>query len=277
MFTLLPVSAIVFTKNEALNIKECISSLSNFNEVIVVDSMSDDETCNIAISHGARVVNFDWNFQYPKKRQWSLEEIEYKNDWILFIDADERVNQALVDEIAKFLFNGSKEFSAASIPIDYFFAGKQLKYGQKPRKTVLLRLGFVNFPIIDDLESTGMGELEGHYQPTIYGRTKKLKSGIVHNDNDPISSWMSRHVKYAMWEAHLITNKEAKKKVDESKGRLGAIFHRLPLKPFIFFLYSFIFKLGFLDGKTGFDYAFAKSWYYWLSEVIARENNKYGK
>lgn len=274
---MLPVTAVVFTKNEALNIKDCLTSLNNFSEVVVVDSMSDDETNFIATSHGARVVTFEWNSRYPKKRQWSLNEIEYKNDWVLFVDADERVNQALVDEISDFIVNKSAHYSAASIPINYFFAGKQLKHGQKPRKTVLLRLGSANFPVIDDLTSQGMGELEGHYQPTIVGRIIKFHCGIDHNDNDPISTWMIRHVKYAKWEAHLLINNDAKKKVDISKGRYAAIFHKLPFRPFFFFAYSFVIKLGFLDGKNGFDYAFAKSWYYWLSRVIARENDKYGK
>ena len=274
LFEMLPISAVVFTKNEASNIKDCLLSLSNFSEVVVVDSLSEDDTCLIANRFGARVVNFDWNKQYPKKRQWCLQEINYINEWILFVDADERVNQDLVDEISNFLINQSSIYSAASIPIEYYFAKKLLKHGQKPRKTVLLRVGSAYFPVIDDLTSHGMGELEGHYQPTIRGRIKKFKNGISHNDNDPISTWMIRHVNYAKWEAHLLLNTSAKIEVDKSKGIIASIFHKLPFRPLIFFIYSYLIKLGFLDGKAGFDYAFAKSWYYWLSRVIAIESNK---
>lgn len=268
---MLPVTAVVFTKNESLNIADCLSSLSFFSEIVVVDSMSEDDTCLIANRFGVRVVNFEWNLQYPKKRQWSLTEIKYQNDWILFVDADERVNGDLVDEISNFLSNESVQYSAASIPINYCFAGKQLKHGQKARKTVLLRLGFASFPVVDDLTAQGMGELEGHYQPTISGPIKKFDCGITHNDNDPISTWMIRHIKYAHWEAHLLTNQVAKHTVDKSKGQFASILHKMPLRPFLFFVYSYLFKFGFLDGKAGFDYAFAKSWYYWLSGLIARE------
>lgn len=274
---MLPVSAVVFTKNESLNIRDCILSLSRFSEIVVVDSMSNDDTCQLASGLGARVINFQWNLRYPKKREWSLRNIAYSNEWILFVDADERVNDNLCDEISSLLFDNQESYAAASIPIDYFFAGVRLRHGQKPKKTVLLRLGSVSFPVIDDLGTEGMGELEGHYQPRIQGKIKKFSSGIVHNDNDPISTWMNRHVKYAKWEAHLLKNKNIKKEVDTSKGVLGSLFHKLPFRPVAFFFYSYVIRLGFLDGRAGFDYAFAKSWYYWLSGVIAREEMQHGK
>ena len=116
-----------------------------------------------------------------------------------------------------------------------------------------------------------MGELEGHYQPLVNGKLKKFTNRIQHNDNDPIATWMIRHVNYAKWEAHLLQNRSSKVKVDSAKGYLAAIFHKLPLRPLFFFIYSFIVGFGFLDGRAGFDYAFAKSWYYWLSQVIARQ------
>lgn len=265
------ISAVVFTKNESANIEECIKSLQHFSEVIVLDSMSTDRTKEIATLLGATVIDFAWDGKYPKKRQWSLENVAYKNVWILFVDADERISEDFCFELDSFVKHSSDEYSAASIPINYYFAGTQLKHGQKPRKTTLLKIGKVHFPVIDDLGAKGMGELEGHYQPIVFGRTKKFRTSIEHNDNDPISTWMIRHINYAKWEAHLLLNDSVKRKVDKSKGPISSVLHKLPFRPFLFFMYSYVFKLGFLDGKAGFDYAFAKSWYYWLSGVIARE------
>jgi glycosyltransferase involved in cell wall biosynthesis len=273
----LPVSAVIFTKNESRNIAECIASLSAFNEILVVDSGSSDGTQKIARDLGANVINFEWNGLYPKKRQWSLQSLSYANPWILFVDADERVTSNLVLELQEFMHLYSSKFSAASIPIDYYFAGKKLSFGQKPRKIVLLRLGKASFPEIDDLGADGMGELEGHYQPAVNGRIKKFTNAISHNDSDPISSWMIRHINYAKWEAHLLLNHSAKSEVERLKGPTAAALHKLPFRPLSFFIYSYIFKFGFLDGKAGFDYAFAKSWYYWLSDVIARERTHHGK
>lgn len=270
----LAVSAVIFTKNESANIIQCIESLNEFSEICVIDSFSTDQTKQLALNLGVRVIDFEWNGQYPKKRQWSLEQVKYKNEWILFIDADERVTQSFIDELKHFLTYSKEGYSAASIPIDYYFAGKRIKYGQKPRKTVLLRLDKARFPVIDDLTADGMGELEGHYQPMIAGKTKKFRKSISHNDNDPISTWMFRHINYAKWEAHLLMNPQAKIQVDSSKSGFSAWFHKLPLRHLIFFLYSYFLRFGFLDGRVGFDYAFAKSWYYWLSDVIAREETK---
>lgn len=268
----LPISAIVFTKNEALNIVECIQSLSWFDEILVVDSCSNDNTKSMAADMGVQTIDFVWNGQYPKKRQWSLENVKFRNPWILFVDADERVTEELVNELWSFFNLDSPRYDAGSIPIDYYFAGKQLRYGQRPRKTVLLKLGKVEFPEVDDLAAEGMGELEGHFQPIVAGKVRKFSSKIRHNDNDQISTWMLRHVNYAKWEAYLLIHNDVKRKVDQSKGKAVSIFHKLPFRPLSFFLYSYILKFGFLDGKAGFDYAFAKSWYYWLSQVIAEEN-----
>lgn len=98
----LNISAVIFTKNESRNIEDCINSLLDFSEVLVVDSMSTDDTAFKSKALGATVINFSWNYKYPKKRQWSLEEISYKNPWILFVDADERVPKELVDELRYF-------------------------------------------------------------------------------------------------------------------------------------------------------------------------------
>ena len=267
----LRISAVVFTKNEESNIKECLEKLSDFSEVMVIDSMSTDLTCEIATSKGARVIFFDWDGKYPKKRQWSLDNVDYSNEWILFIDADERVTKPFMNELRSFIKLATPSVGGASVPIEYCFAGKRLKFGQKPRKTVLLRLGQAKYPVIQDLAAEGMGELEGHYQPLIDGKVLRFRTGILHNDNDLISSWMTRHVKYANWEAHLLLNDDAKNVVDKSKGRFASKFHKLPFRPLGFFFYSYILRFGFFDGRAGFDYAFAKCWYYWLSGLIARE------
>lgn len=269
----LDVSAVIFTKNESINIVDCINCLSNFSEIVVVDSCSQDDTVKKAIQMNAKVINFEWNGNYPKKRQWSLLNVKYQNPWILFVDADERLSFSFVNELIKFMNSDTTSYCAGSIPIHYHFLGKKLKFGQKPRKKVLLKIGSANFSEVDDLEAFGMGELEGHYQPTITGRTRRFHNGIDHKDNDPIWSWMQRHVNYARWEAHLLANRQTKKLVDSSKGSFVALFHRLPFRPLTFFIYSYILRLGFLDGKAGFDYAFAKSWYYWLSRAIANEES----
>lgn len=268
---MIPISVVIFTKNEERNIAQCINSVSNFSQIVVVDSNSSDSTEKIAKSLNVDFYSFNWNGKYPKKRQWSLENISYKNDWIFFLDADERMTAKLSEELMTFMRKSQYSYSGGSIAIDYYFAGKRLKFGQKIRKIVLLHINNSKYPDVEDLGASGMGELEGHYQPLVNGKIRKFKSKIRHNDHDPIATWMTRHVNYAKWEAHLLLHPEVKSSVDRSKGRAASIFHKLPFRPLAFFFYSYFFKLGFLDGKVGFDYAFAKTWYYWLSTLIAEE------
>ena len=71
---MVPVSVIVMTKNEELNIRKCLASLAKFNEVFVVDSHSEDKTVEIATELGAKIVEFQWNGRYPKKKQWCFSK-----------------------------------------------------------------------------------------------------------------------------------------------------------------------------------------------------------
>src|SRR2546421_10362365 len=95
-----PVSAFVATLNEELNIGAVLECLQWADEIWVVDSHSADRTAELAAEHGARVVQFDYPGHGPKKMNWALENLPFRNEWVLFIDADERVTPALQQEIA---------------------------------------------------------------------------------------------------------------------------------------------------------------------------------
>ncbi len=96
----IPISVIVPVKNEADNLRRCLPALSWADEVFVVDSGSSDETEEVAREHGARVVSFEFNGVYPKKKNWSLENLPFRNEWVLIVDADEVVPPELAEEIA---------------------------------------------------------------------------------------------------------------------------------------------------------------------------------
>jgi len=276
MASLKDLVVIIFTKNEELNILPCLESLEPFPNIVVLDSLSTDQTCNLARSKNATVATFDWNGAYPKKRQWSLGNVRLECEWVLFIDADERVTIDFAKEVESLLAE-NPEIAGGVAKLDYVFSGRRLRHGIKPRKVVLLNRLKMRYPEVDDLDAKGMGELEGHYQPHHEGSIYKFKSFLIHDDHDPIETWILRHVRYANWEAHILLNSHAKSVVDSAKSGNSGYFHRLPMKSFIFFFYSYFFKFGFLDGRAGFDYAFGKAWYYWLSGVIARENNGHDK
>lgn len=273
----LPITVLVQTKNEEIGIASCLAGLNEFDEVIVVDSESTDRTVEITKSLGFSVRNFKWNGEYPKKKQWQLDNVPARNDWILFIDADEVPSAGLIEDLRMRRGELSDGLvSAYDIPLEYVFAGRTLRHGHKVVKRALVRRGKVQFPEIEDLDAPGMGELEGHYQPSVVGRIELLSARIRHDDQDPVRTWFDRHNRYSDWEAYLRTNPKVKRAAAERRTLQGRIFDRVPFKPLVFFLYSYVVKQGFLDGRAGFDYAFALSTYYWQIGLKVREQKREG-
>jgi glycosyltransferase involved in cell wall biosynthesis len=276
--TRLPITVLVLTLNEELAIENCLKSVENFDQVIVVDSNSTDRTGEIARGLGMDVVNFSWNGKYPKKKQWALELRQIRNDWVLFLDADEIVTENLLNEIQTFVLGLNQEsFAAVEIPLEYYFLQSRLRHGHKVKKIALVNRHKAQFPVIDDLSVTNMWEVEGHYQPIFDGRLKRMKSPLKHLDPDDLYDYFARHNRYSDWEAEVGVNQELAISVRRNRTRQGRVYDRLPCKPFAFFLYSFILRGGWLDGAAGFNYAVALSFYYWQISVKRKERVKRAK
>src|SRR6184192_1240888 len=94
-----PLSVLVPVKNEAANLHDCLVSVSFAKEIVVVDSESTDGTQAIAEEAGARVVQFVWNGNFPRKKNWSLENVPWQHEWVLIVDADERITPELQKQI----------------------------------------------------------------------------------------------------------------------------------------------------------------------------------
>ena len=278
----IPVSVIVMTKNEESNIAKCLAGLTDFAEVFVVDSRSTDNTCAIAESYGAKVVQFDWNGRYPKKKQWCLKELPCTYPILLYVDADEEMSPELAAEIRACLPKFSQGYGGAFVGFDYVFAGKKLAYGHRVYKLGLVHQGLCEFLDYDDLDAANMWEVEGHYQPAIKGRTFALKHRMLHDDHDSLYHYFDKHNRYSDWEAQLRSKGLMN---DPREANLGLrsmmkkVLDNLPFKPLISFLHSYILKFGFLDGAAGFHYAMARATYYWqiglkMDELAARKQTK---
>jgi len=98
--TKIPITVVVPVKNEEANLPRCLGQLKRFSEVIVVDSSSTDRTPQIAQEYGARYLNFVWSGRYPKKRNWLLMNHRLENEWVIFLDADEIVDEAFCESLA---------------------------------------------------------------------------------------------------------------------------------------------------------------------------------
>lgn len=267
---------LVQTKNEAAGIRQCLASLEDFDEVIVVDSLSTDGTADLARMMGASVVDFKWNGEYPKKKQWQLDNVSTRNRWVLFLDADESPSPQLISWLATAFASERLNVAAFDIRLDYVFSGRTLRHGHRVVKRALVDRNRVRFPEVDDLGAPGMGELEGHYQPNVRGKVGAAGGRILHNDLDPVRTWFDRHNRYSDWESYLRTRIMSRKAVAQSRSIQGRIFERVPFKPMAFFLWSYVVRAGFRDGRAGLDYAIALSMYYWQIELKVRERKRTG-
>ncbi|CAO3445057.1 Glycosyl transferase, family 2? [Azospirillum argentinense] len=262
---MIPVSVVVMTRNEAVNLPHCLSALDRFAERFVVDSGSTDGTPAIAAAAGARVVPFQWDGRYPKKKQWCLDQLPFGRDWVLFVDADERLGAALVEEIAALMATGPRHagYFIDGRPV---FLGRRLRYGAGNRKLALFDRRKACFPPAPDLDVATMWEVEGHYQPVIAGTVGRLRHSLDHADDKPVAAWFERHARYADWEAALRSDGRMRELIGLEIGArrwLKSGFNRLPARPLLAFLYGYVLRLGFLDGGPGLQHALARSFYYW--------------
>jgi glycosyltransferase involved in cell wall biosynthesis len=259
--SMLPVSVIVAAKNEARNLPACLESVRNFGEVVVVDSQSSDATLEISRSFGADVTQFYYRGGWPKKRQWALDNLPLRHDWVLLLDADESVTPELLAEIRQAL-NSSDE-NGYYIGLDIFFLGRQLRHcGATFYKLCLFRRDVGRFECRTTQQDSSMCDMEVHEHVIVRGETRKLRSRLLHRNVDSLSRYIQKHNEYSNWEAQVSTAGMAEQALrpdlfgSQAQRRrwLRRMFFRWPGSPLLFFLYKYVARAGFLDGVPGLIY-----------------------
>jgi glycosyltransferase involved in cell wall biosynthesis len=259
----IPISVLIATKNEEKNLPRCLSALERFDEIVVIDSGSRDATIEIAKSFGVKTVDFLWNGEYPKKRQWCLDYLSLKYDRIFFVDADEEVTQALCDEISRLDWADTAGYFVKGA---YVINNTPLRFGLKNNKLCLFDRRKIEFPVVDDLDLPGMGEIEGHYQPVlkagISNKIGSLRNALLHHAMEDLTRHQSRHNDYAAWERGMRRKQAYPNEPGFIRRILKTVFNHIPLRPHAAFLHSYIFKFGLLDGVNGFFLAKSRYMYY---------------
>jgi len=259
----LPITVLIAARNEEKNIGRCLNSLSRAARVILVDSHSQDRTERIARDWGAEVFQFYYRGGYPKKRQWALDSIPFHTSWVFLLDADEAVPDALWAEIKNVLHqSGGPE--AWLITKGFHFMGRRFRHGGFSHKAVLLfRHGKGRFEEIVEEDPSGL-DMEVHERLLVEGKIGRLKTSLIHEDFKGLEAYISRHNQYSSWEAKL------RQKLLNGRDRNGSALHprlfgdhqerrrflkmiaiRVPFEPQLWFLYHYVFRLGFLEGKAG--------------------------
>lgn len=220
------ISVVIITGNEEKNIRDCLKSVTWADEIIVVDSESNDNTANIAKEFTDKIFIHEWE-GYAAQKTYALKLAN--NEWVLSLDADERVSQELADEIIK-LDLVDKSFEAYKIHRDNYFIGKlikncgwgndyQLRLFKKSKTKLSARLVHEGF-IVD-------------------GSTSVLKNSILHYSYQNLKDGFNKINEYSTLEAN---EKYKSKKINGL---------RIIVYPFLGFIQHYFFRKGFLDGKHG--------------------------
>ena len=260
----IPATVLVMTRNEGENLAHCLLPLmTQFQRVIVVDSGSTDDTAEIAKTMGAEMMKYIWGGTYPKKRQWCIENLYGLGPWVFFVDADEIVTPELIREL-KLLFARGPQAEGYFIRGRPVWMNRRLRFGMGNNKLALFRTDCFAFPPVDDLDIPGMGEIEGHYQPVRIkdgARIGQAGAALTHHNFNGRGAWMEKHKRYAVWEAEMIRRNAFPADPVKWRQDLKLLTRRSWFRPWLVFFYSYIVRLGFLDGVAGLDWALARKNY----------------
>lgn len=284
------LTIIIPTKNEEKNLSTCLMPLTDWaSKILIVDSNSIDKTIEIADSFGVEVILFDYKGGWPKKRQYVLDNYKFTTSWVLLLDSDEILTSDSKLEIENAILN--QEFFGYYLYFQMEFLGRLLKRADPGlRKLSLFRTGKGSYEKRFEAQNSSMGDMEIHEHVVVKGKVGTLNSPIIHRNVNDLSRFIIKHNEYSNYECRVHTDgiksdiKENFFGTTEQRRRyLKSLLIRNPLSPIFYFIYLYIFKGGFLEGKAGFYYVLYQCIYlYFVSskiyeiEISKKELNKNG-
>jgi glycosyltransferase involved in cell wall biosynthesis len=279
------ISAVILTRDEELNLPSCLDSLAGVvDEIFVVDSGSTDQTWAIARAHGATVVEHPFE-GHSAQWHWAITNLPLRNEWVLGLDADQRLTPELASELrAKFQLGVHRDDIAGYyVARRNIFRGRWIRWGGYYPK-YLLKL-FNKTQIRFDASDL----LDHHFR--VEGRTDKLNGDIIEENRkeEEIDFWITKHLHYAELAAREELRREAgqssnfvKRSMlgnpDERAEWLKHTWRRLPkfARPAGYFMWRYFIRLGFLDGKEGFAFHFLHAfWFRLIADLKLEEIRKH--
>ena len=254
------LAAIILTKNEERDLPACLESLEGLaTEIYVIDSGSTDRTAAIAEKHGARVLSHPFT-NHATQFNWALDNVPLGAEWVLRIDADERIGDRQREELRAALREASEDVTGFEVARRIRFLGRELRYGD-------------TYPIwLTRVWRRGEGRCEDTWMDEHIvlrrGTVRRVQGDLIHDIPKDLTEWTAKHNWYASRECQDITGREAAAALEGQAGtrqRLKQkVYLRLPLfyRAFFYWGYRYFLKLGFLDGRQGLVYHFLQGFWY---------------
>jgi glycosyltransferase involved in cell wall biosynthesis len=248
------LTSLITAKDEEVHIARCVKSAVPLGPVIVVDAESGDRTADVARTSGASVVVHPWK-GYAAQKNWALANLPIETEWVLFLDADERLTDTSRSEIREAVSRA--DVNGYYIARENIVLGRRLRYAwwYPDYQMRVFRRGCARYE--DRLV---------HEHVIVDGQADYLREPLIHENLKGVDAWMQRHIRYARLEAEEMR----KASREQSNGSVKASFrgsraekrralktrvwYRLPMRPAIRFFWMYFVKRGFLDGRAGLAY-----------------------
>lgn len=272
------VTFIILTRNEEINLPDCLESIKDFaKRIVIVDSGSIDRTEEIAKAYGVDFYVHPFE-NYARQFNWGIDNAEIDTKWTFRLDADERLTPELCAELENIMNeHADDEVNGVTMEAWLYFMGKKIKYGcHNKRKLMLFKTG------IGRIEDRNMDE----HTVLNRGGSVYAKNRFIHYDYKDMTHWINKMNWYATREVQDyfeykkgvdfgLSNEKDSKIVGTRKKKFG-LYYKLPkfLRCWMLFMYNYIFRLGFMDGKTGFIYHYMyHRWYRTLvdAKILEKE------
>lgn len=276
MLMSVPVSLLIPVRNEAHNLPRCLASVRWADEIWVVDSQSVDDTAAIAEAAGARVVQFRYTGGWPKKKNWALENLPFRHEWVFILDADEVLPPETEAELRTLVAEASPAIVGYWINRRFMFMGRWLQHAYYPNWNLRFfrhKIGRYEQIVEGD---TASGDNEVHEHVVVEGPTGRLRSEMDHYAFPSIDVFVEKHNRYSNWEARAALAGRTRAE-SLQLGRVGwrrrikEASRRWPGRPFLRFCYVYVWQRGFLDGRAGYTFACLHAFYEFLSVAKTAE------
>jgi glycosyltransferase involved in cell wall biosynthesis len=256
----IPVSVMIFTLNEEVHLPSCLDALHWADDIIVIDSFSTDATERICRERGCRF--FQNAFAgFGTQRNWALDHTAPAHAWILVLDADERVTPALVPEMAAIAAADPQDVGAYRLRRRFHMWGRWLKHSS------LYPSWVVRFIHRDRVRYINRGHAETQQ---VEGKVLDLANDLIDENLKGIGEWFERQCRYAARDAEYeLEQAGSGLRLHEllsgdplaRRAALKRLAWNMPARGVLYFLYSYIWRMGFLDGRDGFEFCCMRAWY----------------
>lgn len=265
------ISVLILTKNEQQDLPACLESVAWSDDIHVFDSMSTDNTVEIAEKFGAKVTKREFDTESIHKN-WGLSNIPFKHQWIYHSDADERVTPELAEALKAFVENPDEYVALRVRRRDYLMGSWLKNVTPSPFNIRLFKLGSIRYERLTNPVTIVDGAVAETDQ---YFNHFPFSKGMTH--------WFDKHNRYSTLEAaQIVENRKANsnfsfwkaltsKDANERRFHQKEFYYRLPFRPLVMFILLYFVKLGFLDGRAGLTFTVLRSIYEYMIVLKVNE------